>query len=94
MAHNAPVVGISLAIACPVVVQEFRNGARCAFIGPPVWKKCDGRHHCSFVMRRGFSLRLRATGRDANVAALFYSREQPLERYNMADTLKPSTPAI
>ena len=25
---------------------------------------------------------------DANVAALFYSREQPLERYNMADTLK------
>ena len=27
-------------------------------------------------------------GDDANVAALFYSREQPLERYNMADTLK------
>ncbi len=29
-----------------------------------------------------------ANGADANVAALFYSREQPLERYNMADTLK------
>jgi urea carboxylase-associated protein 2 len=33
-------------------------------------------------------LRLIASGDDANVAALFYSREQPLERYNMADTLK------
>ena len=29
-----------------------------------------------------------AAGDDANVAALFYSHEQPLERYNMADTLK------
>jgi hypothetical protein len=33
-------------------------------------------------------LRLLAGGDDANVAALFFSREQPLERYNMADTLK------
>ena len=33
-------------------------------------------------------LRLMAQGDDANVAALFYNREQPLERYNMADTLK------
>ena len=39
-------------------------------------------------MRRGVVLRLTACGDDANVAALFYSREQPLERYNMADTLK------
>ena len=39
-------------------------------------------------MRRGVVLRLHALGDDANVAALFYSREQPLERYNMADTLK------
>jgi urea carboxylase-associated protein 2 len=33
-------------------------------------------------------LRLTALADDANVAALFYSRDQPLERYNMADTLK------
>jgi len=39
-------------------------------------------------MRRGIVLRLIAQGEDANVAALFYNREQPLERYNMADTLK------
>jgi len=39
-------------------------------------------------LRRGQSLRLVAEADDANVAALFYSREQPLERYNMADTLK------
>jgi urea carboxylase-associated protein 2 len=33
-------------------------------------------------------LRLTTTAANANVAALFLSREQPLERYNMADTLK------
>jgi uncharacterized protein len=47
-----------------------------------------GGAHWSGVLRRGQSLRLIADGPDANVAALFYSREQPLERYNMADTLK------
>jgi hypothetical protein len=47
-----------------------------------------GGTHWSGVIRRGVSLRLVAQGPDANVAALFYSREQPLERYNMADTLK------
>jgi urea carboxylase-associated protein 2 len=47
-----------------------------------------GGAHWSGVLRRGQSLRLIADGADANVAALFYSREQPLERYNMADTLK------
>lgn len=47
-----------------------------------------GGTHWSGVLRRGQSLRLTALGTDANVAALFYSREQPLERYNMADTLK------
>lgn len=47
-----------------------------------------GGTHWSGVMRRGTSLRMMAQGAEANVAALFYSREQPLERYNMADTLK------
>jgi hypothetical protein len=47
-----------------------------------------GGTHWSCLMRRGISLRMVAQGPDANVAALFYSREQPLERYNMADTLK------
>jgi urea carboxylase-associated protein 2 len=47
-----------------------------------------GGTHWSGVLRRGQSLRLIAQGPDANVAAIFYSREQPLERYNMADTLK------
>jgi urea carboxylase-associated protein 2 len=47
-----------------------------------------GGAHWSAVIRRGVVLRLQALGDDANVAALFYSREQPLERYNMADTLK------
>jgi uncharacterized protein len=47
-----------------------------------------GGSHWSGVLRRGSRLRLIARGDDANLAALFYNREQPLERYNMADTLK------
>jgi urea carboxylase-associated protein 2 len=55
----------------------------------PLWtERLRGGAHWSGVVRRGQSLRLIADGPDANVAALFYSREQPLERYNMADTLK------
>ena len=57
--------------------------------GASLWSQpLRGGSHWSGVMRRGFTLRLVAGGADANVAALFYSREQPLERYNMADTLK------
>jgi uncharacterized protein len=47
-----------------------------------------GGTHWSGVLRRGLTLRLTADAQNANVAALFYSHEQPLERYNMADTLK------
>jgi uncharacterized protein len=55
----------------------------------PMWtQELRGGTHWSGVIRRGVSLRLTASGADANVAALFYSHEQPLERYNMADTLK------
>ena len=53
-----------------------------------------GGAHWSGVLRRGATLRLTALGADANVAALFYSREQPLERYNMADTLKAQHTAM
>jgi urea carboxylase-associated protein 2 len=54
-----------------------------------LWEEeIPGGAHWSAVLRRGVALRLTAAGDDANVAALFYSREQPLERYNMADTLK------
>jgi uncharacterized protein len=55
----------------------------------PLWEETlKGGAHWSGVLRRGRSLRLTALGADANVAALFYSREMPAERYNMADTLK------
>jgi uncharacterized protein len=54
-----------------------------------LWEEdLPGGSHWSGVIRRGVMLRLLAQGDDANVAALFYNREQPLERYNMADTLK------
>jgi urea carboxylase-associated protein 2 len=59
------------------------------FVTPLLWEdEIPGGTHWSGVLRRGVALRLIALGDDANVAALFYSREQPLERYNMADTLK------
>lgn len=55
----------------------------------PLWSEAlRGGSHWSAVMRRGHSLRLIADGANTNVAALFYSREQILERYNMSDTLK------
>jgi uncharacterized protein len=57
--------------------------------GDELWsQELRGGAHWSGVIRRGVTLRLTAQGDNANVAALFYSHEQPLERYNMADTLK------
>ncbi len=44
--------------------------------------------HWSGVARRGVKLRLTDLEGGANVSALFYNFEEPLERYNMADTLK------
>jgi len=42
----------------------------------------------SRVIRRGQALRITDLEGGASVAALFYNADQPLERYNMADTLK------
>ena len=54
-----------------------------------LWEEeLDAGTHWSATIRRGTTLRLVAQSDDANLAALFYNREQPLERYNMADTLK------
>lgn len=44
--------------------------------------------HWSCVLRRGLTLRLTDVEGGANAAVLLYSFENPLERYNMADTLK------
>lgn len=42
----------------------------------------------SIVIRRGFALRLTALADNANVALLVFNAQQPLDRYNMPDTLK------
>jgi uncharacterized protein len=42
----------------------------------------------SRVLPRGYTLTLENTGGNASVAALLYNADQPLERYNMPDTLK------
>ncbi len=42
----------------------------------------------SMVIKRGFALRLTAMGDGANVTLLAFNAQQPLERYNMPDTLK------
>ena len=42
----------------------------------------------SWVLKRGTTLRLTDMEGGANVSALFYNSDMPLERYNMPDTLK------
>jgi uncharacterized protein len=42
----------------------------------------------SVILRRGHALRLTDTSGRANASALFFNAADPLERYNMADTLK------
>jgi urea carboxylase-associated protein 2 len=44
--------------------------------------------HWSGVLRRGIALRVVDLEGGANLAAVFYRHDDPLERYNMADTLK------
>lgn len=47
-----------------------------------------GARYWSFIIRRGFSLRLTDIHGGANASVLMYNAAQPLERYNMADTFK------
>ncbi|MDE1182653.1 urea amidolyase associated protein UAAP1 [Paraburkholderia sp.] len=44
--------------------------------------------HWSGMLRRGMALRVVDTDGAANLSAVFYRHDAPLERYNMADTLK------
>jgi len=55
----------------------------------PIWKiTIPAGTHWSGVLRRGVALRLIDVEGGANLSAVFYNREDKLERYNMADTLK------
>jgi urea carboxylase-associated protein 2 len=56
---------------------------------PALWQEtlAPG-EHWSGVLRRGTSLQIVALEAGASVAALLFNHESPLERYNMADTLK------
>jgi urea carboxylase-associated protein 2 len=47
-----------------------------------------GARYWSFIIRRGYCLRLVDTEGGANCSALLYNAHEKLERYNMADTLK------
>jgi len=54
-----------------------------------LWEETiPGGNHWSGVLRRGTALRLTDLESGANLSALFYNREEKLERYNMPDTLK------
>ena len=54
-----------------------------------LWEETiPGGNHWSGVLRRGSALRLTDLEGGANVSALFFNREEKLERYNMPDTLK------
>jgi urea carboxylase-associated protein 2 len=47
-----------------------------------------GARNWSFIIRRGFALRLTDRRGGANCSVLMYNAHEKLERYNMADTLK------
>ncbi len=54
-----------------------------------LWEETlPGGAHCSFQMKRGTALRLTDLEGGANLSTLLYNRDEKLERYNMADTLK------
>ena len=54
-----------------------------------LWEETiPGGGHWSFLMKRGTALRITDMEGGANLSALFFNREEKLERYNMADTLK------
>lgn len=54
-----------------------------------LWEEdVPGGAHWSGLVRRGVTLRVKARGDGANVSVLLFHWESPLERYNMADTLK------
>jgi urea carboxylase-associated protein 2 len=55
----------------------------------PLWEAViPAGTHWSGVLRRGIALRIIDLEGGANLSALFYRQDNPLERYNMADTLK------
>jgi urea carboxylase-associated protein 2 len=54
-----------------------------------LWEELlPGGNHWSGRLRRGSALRLTDCQGGANLSGLFFNAEQPLERYNMPDTLK------
>ncbi len=60
-----------------------------------LWEeRIPGGGHWSGRLRRGTALRIAAPGGRANLAALFVSALDPLERYNMPDTLKAQHTAM
>jgi len=60
-----------------------------------LWEEIiPGGNHWSGILRRGNTLRLTDLEGGANVSALFYNKEEKLERYNMPDTLKAQNTAF
>lgn len=57
-------------------------------INPVSSQSLRGGQMWSGVVKRGYTLTVENTLGNASVAALFYNADQPLERYNMPDTLK------
>ena len=53
-----------------------------------------GARNWSFIIRRGYTLRITDPNGGANCSLLAYNNEEKLERYNMADTLKAQHTAM
>ncbi len=69
--------------------MQTTDNAFLAKAGTVLWEEIvPAGAHWSGILRRGVTLRLTDTEGGANVSMLLYAFENPLERYNMPDTLK------
>jgi uncharacterized protein len=68
--------------------KETMSNERVVFTPTLLTQTLRGGQVWSSVVKRGFTLTLDNTSGNASVAALLYNAEQPIERYNMPDTLK------
>lgn len=66
-----------------------------ATLSPSVYQtRIIGARSGSFIIRRGYTLRITDIAGGANCSLLAYNNDEKLERYNMADTLKAQHTAM
>jgi urea carboxylase-associated protein 2 len=72
-----------------IAAHSLHSSTSAVAAGTVLWEETvKAGAHWSGILRRGLTLRLTDTTGGVNAAVLLYAAANPLERYNMADTLK------